>query len=288
MAHLDDETVALAAIGETLDQVMAVHLAACGACRDEVETLTRVVNLARSTADTDELVAPPAGVWARIAAETGVDPGLLPVSLDARRSAREQAVTEPGNESPNELAIHSADASAGVNGVEGSGGAARPGPARSTEGRGGSRRTGFLVAASVAGLLLGVGGTLGWQYVDEDGGDVVASATLAALPDRVGTGTAEVVDTEAGRELAMTLDMPIPSDAFLQVWLLSPDTERMVPVGVIAGSTGHWTLPPDVTLADYPLVDVSIEPYDGDPGHSTNSAVRGALDLGPSVAALDD
>lgn len=288
MTHLDDETVALAAIGETLEPAMSVHLADCDACLDEVTTLARVVNVARSTTDTDQLMTPPADVWARIAAETGVDPALLPVSLDARRNARDQTMVRSGNESPNGLAGRSADAYVSVNGMAAAGSPARPRQDRSAPGRAGARRTGFLVAASVAGLLLGVGGTLGWQYVGEDNESVVASATLAALPDRVGTGAAEVLDTAGGRELELTLDMPRPADAFLQVWLLSPDGAKMVSVGVIAGDTGHWTLPPDVALADYPLVDVSIEPYDGDPAHSSNSVVRGTLDLAASSAALDD
>jgi len=32
-------------------------------------------------------------------------------------------------------------------------------------------------------------------------------------------------------------------------------------------------------VADYPLVDISIEPYDGNPTHSGDSIVRGQLDV---------
>ena len=255
MSHLDDETIALAALGESLDDADAAHLAGCDECRLEVESLAGVVAVARSSAG--PLVAPPPEVWARIAAETGVDPGVRPVSLDERRTER----------------VASADPRA----RELSG---------STGGRTASGRTRLLVAASVAGLILGVGGTLAWQSVG-GGGDVVATARLAPLPDKVGSGEAEVVDTSDGRELEMQLDTPLPSDAFLQVWLLSPDATRMVPVGVISGESGHWTLPPDVTLADYPVVDVSIEPYDGEATHSGNSVVRGTLDVGSALRALD-
>lgn len=273
MSHLDDETIALAAIGEALDANGSGHLAACDACRAEVDSLTRVVSIARSTAGTDVLVAPPPAVWARIAAETGVDPNVRPASLDERRAARGRADDEPPSRS----------------------GSGRAGlPPGSEPARAGSRWSGFLVAASVAGIVLGAGGTLAWQALDREeqappveGSTVVASASLVPLPDKVGTGAAEVVDSAAGRELELSLDTDLPTDAFLQVWLLSADTELMVPLGVIAGSTGHWTLPPDVTLADYPIVDVSIEPYDGDPTHSTDSVVRGTLDLSAeAVAAL--
>ena len=36
-------------------------------------------------------------------------------------------------------------------------------------------------------------------------------------------------------------------------------------------------LPAGISLADYPVVDISAEPYDGDPTHSTDSVVRGTL-----------
>jgi hypothetical protein len=253
LSHLDDETIALAAIGETLDGAHADHLADCASCRGEIASLALVVGVARSTATTETLVAPPPAVWAGIAAETGVNPALVPTSLDARRAARAEAPAGADHE---------------------------PAPR--------SRRTIFLVAASIVGLLLGVGGTLAWQAADNGGADVLASASLAPLPDKIGNGRAEVVDTSSGRELDLTIDTASPPDAFLQVWLLSPDATKMVPVGVIAGSSGHWPLPAGVTLADYPVVDVSIEPYDGNPLHSTNSVVRGTLDIASALAALGD
>ena len=36
-------------------------------------------------------------------------------------------------------------------------------------------------------------------------------------------------------------------------------------------------MPPGVSMTDFPVVDVSLEPSDGDPGHSHNSLVRGTL-----------
>ena len=258
MSHLDDETIALAAIGEDLDQAASDHLLGCDGCRTQVDALTLVVSTARSARGEESLLAPPPAIWARIAAETGVDPGLLPTSIESRRGAADR------------------DAS----------GAGAP-TALSGSGRRAGLRPGLLVAASVASLLLGIGGTLIWQAVDDDA-TVIASASLAPLPDKVGSGEAEVVDTSAGRELELTLDTAAPADAFLQVWLLSPDASRMVPVGVLAGDSGQWTLPPDVTLADYPVVDVSIEPYDGEAAHSGNSVVRGELDLSATAVGLLD
>ena len=278
MSHLDDDTIALAAIGEQLEPAQLDHLRACAICRAEVDSLTRVVTVARSTTAADTLTAPPADVWARIAAETGID-GALPASLDARRSGRAEAARVEGGPAETDGATDVAPGRTGL-GVDGG---ARRGPA-DRWGHAGGSRTGLLVAACATGLVLGVGATLLVQAVGDQDPSVLAAASLAPLPDKSGSGEAEVVDTASGRELEVSLDAELPEDAFLQVWLLSPDASRMVPVGVISGSTGHWTLPPDVVLADYPVVDVSIEPYDGNPAHSSDSIVRGSLDLSSAVS----
>jgi hypothetical protein len=36
-------------------------------------------------------------------------------------------------------------------------------------------------------------------------------------------------------------------------------------------------VPADLDLSKYKIVDVSVEPYDGNPAHSTDSLVRGSL-----------
>ena len=47
--------------------------------------------------------------------------------------------------------------------------------------------------------------------------------------------------------------------------------------GVLDGTDGVFAVPDDVDLAEYPLVDVSQEPFDDDPEHSGDSIVRGPL-----------
>ena len=52
--------------------------------------------------------------------------------------------------------------------------------------------------------------------------------------------------------------------------------DLMVPLGALDGSGSGWvTVPEGVRIADYPTVDVSEEPDDGDPGHSGASVLRG-------------
>jgi anti-sigma-K factor RskA len=61
------------------------------------------------------------------------------------------------------------------------------------------------------------------------------------------------------------------------VWLLDAAGKRLVSLGLLDGSTATFAVPPQVDLADYPVVDVSLEPADGDPAHSGDSVVRGTL-----------
>lgn len=46
---------------------------------------------------------------------------------------------------------------------------------------------------------------------------------------------------------------------------------------MLDGTDGRFTVPADIDLAEYSLVDISEEPDDGDPQHSGDSIVRGPL-----------
>ncbi|MEY2964964.1 MAG: hypothetical protein RLZZ228_777, partial [Actinomycetota bacterium] len=63
-----------------------------------------------------------------------------------------------------------------------------------------------------------------------------------------------------------------------EVWLLAPDASSMIALGTLGpDERAVLPLPAGISLADYPVVDISAEPYDGDPTHSTDSVVRGTL-----------
>ena len=51
----------------------------------------------------------------------------------------------------------------------------------------------------------------------------------------------------------------------------------MVSLGVLDGDHGSFAVPADLDLSAYDQVDVSQEPYDGNPAHSTESLARGRL-----------
>jgi anti-sigma-K factor RskA len=74
--HMDPDQLALLALGEPLadDAGATDHLLLCPTCRAEVDALRHTVALAREGAEHRDASAPPAAVWDRIAAETGISP----------------------------------------------------------------------------------------------------------------------------------------------------------------------------------------------------------------------
>ena len=243
--HVDSETLALLALGEPVPDDVTSHVAGCDRCGREVESLRPVVAVGRALQPEDLVTtAPPAHVWERIAAETGA--GGAP-------SAPKATLVRPRPRA-------------------GRGEAARERPAPPTA----NRRLAWVLAAAVIGAVVGAAGILGWQSLHSGGPRIVASATLRPLPTKQGTGTAEVEDVNDQRELAVRVTAPPARHAYLEVWLMS-DPQHLVSLGTLQSSSGRFTLPAGLDLSKYKIVDVSVEPYDGNPAHSTDSLVRGSL-----------
>jgi hypothetical protein len=73
-------------------------------------------------------------------------------------------------------------------------------------------------------------------------------------------------------------DLPTASGSYYEVWMATADTSTMVAIGTLnAGQEGRFTLPEGMDMAKFPVVDVSVEAFDGDTGHSAKSVVRGQL-----------
>lgn len=86
--HLDPEQLALLAMGEPVaSRADSEHLAECANCTEELQELTRAVQVGRATIDVGELEAPDPAVWARITAELHLDspPGPPEPAHDAAR-----------------------------------------------------------------------------------------------------------------------------------------------------------------------------------------------------------
>lgn len=147
------------------------------------------------------------------------------------------------------------------------------------------RRTSWVsvAAAACVGLLVGSGvmyaATSGQRAsVVVPAPTVVAEAALAPLGASQAKGSVEVVSTSSGDQVLVDVSGLAKPDGFYEVWLLDRKGEKLVALGALDGTDkGTFAMPPGVAMSDYPVVDVSLEPADGNPGHSHHSLVRGTL-----------
>ncbi|MET0729269.1 MAG: anti-sigma factor [Acidimicrobiales bacterium] len=146
---------------------------------------------------------------------------------------------------------------------------------RSSPRHGGPAPWVLLVAASVA-LIAGLAAVI-MTSVEDDDANVLASSALERLGD-AGDGQAELVDRDGSLELRVETSGLDAGDGFLEVWLIDPDVTRLVSLGPLR-SDGVYNLPPGLDPESFPIVDVSVEPIDGDPTHSGDSVLRGQLDI---------
>lgn len=135
-----------------------------------------------------------------------------------------------------------------------------------------------LAAAAAMVLVLGGVGAA-WIGLQPRPVTVLASAELDAFPGWSGsTGEAVVEEQPDGaRVIELSLDTPDGGDGYHEVWLITSDATELVSLGVVHGSAGTFTVPEGLDLSKYDLVDVSAEPFDGDPNHSGDSILRGQL-----------
>ncbi len=136
-----------------------------------------------------------------------------------------------------------------------------------------------VAAAAVAGVVIGAGTV---ALVDgQDSGRIVASAQLAPMPDGPDRGAraeATVHQTPGGYAVTVAAsDLPA-ADGFYEVWLLDPQNAGLIALGTLSpGEQATFPVPDGVDLGTFTAVDVSDEPLDGDPGHSTVTVLRGTL-----------
>lgn len=258
MQHCTPDQLALAALGEPLPADDATHLTSCAACTAEVASLRRAVDAVAvpQFAAAGDPVPPPPHVWAAIASATGV-------------SARPAAPLSGDALSGDAL---SGDALASADAVVL--------PFRSR------RRPLLLVAASVViGAVVGAGAVAVLRGGDGGGGRggqelrALETAALEPLAGNEASGTAEVVVRPDGsRALELRLDAPTASNGYYEVWLAEPSITQMLPVGIARSGRQTLQLPDDLDLGEFTVVDVSLEPLDGDPAHSSVSVARGQLE----------
>jgi hypothetical protein len=130
----------------------------------------------------------------------------------------------------------------------------------------------LLGSAVTAGLILG-------QSEDALNSVVVARVNLEPVAGSGLQGTAAVEASGDSSTLRVSVrDLPTVSDGYYEVWMATADAGKMVALGTLnPGSDATFSLPEGMKMADFPLVDVSLERFDGNAGHSAVSVVRGQL-----------
>jgi anti-sigma-K factor RskA len=242
MTHLDPDRLADRALGtdDPLTVAEEKHLNSCAECRDELAQLSRIAELSRQP---EELVQVPAdAIWRSIQGQ---------LASQAPAPATTEVAAEPSPSSPTVTDL----------------------PRRTAR----PRSWLLVAAAAVVGLIIGVGVT---TVAVREGVEVTSSTALEALPGQTGQGTAELVSDRGRPELRVQIDAPPTPDRYREVWLINTDGQRMYTLGVLPDDgRASYPLPPELAgqLQGFTIVDVSIEPYDGNPAHSRESQVRGTL-----------
>jgi anti-sigma-K factor RskA len=153
-----------------------------------------------------------------------------------------------------------------------------------------ARRKGpYRMLAAAAAVVVVAGAVAVVATRGGDDTDVVATAQLTwdETWDPLGsdaTATAELVQADDGYELVLS-DARLPTgavDADLELWLISTDAAGAItdvqPVSLVDPTApGTYAVPADLDPDTYTVVDISIEPHDGDEAHSGNSILRGEL-----------
>lgn len=132
----------------------------------------------------------------------------------------------------------------------------------------------LAAAAAVAAIAIAAGIVSQMNRPQES---LVATVALDRLAGD-GSGTAELVDVDGTMQLRLDTTGLEGGDGYLEVWVIDPTVSKLVSLGPLR-EDGRYDVPASVDMHDFPIVDVSVEPSDGDPSHSGNSLLRGQLSL---------
>ena len=235
---------------------------------DELGRLARELTSADFRLDT-----PPVGLWSLIDAEVqgGVDPGdnefprseAPPVPRGPRLRTSRLGI-------PRGLASISTDSPL-----------VHPGSRRGRTGLYGLPAV--LGAAAALALILAAGAALIVRTTNAT--EVVAQAAIAndGLPVSV-DGSGLAVLKQRGDDRYLELELPelgaVDPNSIYEVWMIDTDVSGMISLGNLSsldGRTARIDLPTSIDHSAFPVVDISVEPLDGDPTHSGQSVLRGVL-----------
>ena len=153
------------------------------------------------------------------------------------------------------------------------------------------RRSSFTLLAVAAAVVIAIG--VGVVTLANRGDDsVVAVADLtwdSTAFDPLGAGataSAELLEDDGRYEIRI-VDANLPDvgaqGADLELWMISLDADGapadIAPISLVdAGSPSTYLVPAGIDPGTHFVVDISIEPRDGDAAHSGRSILRGPLE----------
>jgi hypothetical protein len=120
---------------------------------------------------------------------------------------------------------------------------------------------------------------VGGAALTQPGGSVVSEVRLAAAADSSATGVAKLTEDGDRYSLALELnDASVAAGEYNELWLIKADGTGLISLGpALDGNT--YEIPENIEVSEYPIVDVSDEPIDGDPAHSGDTICRGKLSI---------
>ncbi|PKQ26783.1 MAG: hypothetical protein CVT64_03575 [Actinobacteria bacterium HGW-Actinobacteria-4] len=230
MSHLDDDVLAMLALGDPVASHEREHAATCDECARQVAEISRTRAGLESLAQTGGLLAPPPAVWEAISSQVRRGDGAD--ELAARRE-RTRRSTSPW----------------------------------------------MVGVAAAAGLVIGGVGVATLVNGAEAAREQVAVAPLTNLETEQDAGVARVeLRADGSQVLVLETEYEPIDGAALEVWLIDENVEGMISLGFLTSGSETFVIPAGFDVTAYPIVDVSVEPFDGDPTHSGQSVTRGVLD----------
>ena len=239
---------------------------------DELGRLAREI-----TADDLRLEAPPLDLWSAIEAEVGES---ARVGEDRGWGAGDELSDHDDGPNVTRIRTSRIGAARGLEMLPRTPVPPRPGDLRSRSGLYGIPAA--LAVAAVLALVLATGAALVVRTTGAD--QVVAQADIVndELPVPVdGAGTA--ILKQHGDDQFLELELPdlaeIDAGSVYEVWMIDTDVVGMISLGNLStdGDTARIDLPDNIDHTRFPVVDISVEPLDGDPTHSGQSVLRGVL-----------
>jgi anti-sigma-K factor RskA len=143
------------------------------------------------------------------------------------------------------------------------------------------RPAGLLLAAVAASVVA----ALALGSVLRNDSRIVGEVELATLNDGGAPvlGTATIVEEGGVTRLDIEFEAGLAgAEDTYELWIIDNQVDQMYSLGEIdstgMGDQRSYEIPVGVDIREFPIVDVSLEPDDGNPAHSGDSHFRGVLD----------